>query len=62
MKNNIEEAFQKVEAEVLEGLKHGHYKCTITCETIKGNKRQLLIQSGKSYSFILKEEDINRYN
>lgn len=62
MRKDIDDALQKVTTEVLEGLKHGFFECSITCETIKGNDRRLLLKSGKSHSFVLKKEDIDRYN
>ena len=45
---------------VLEGLRHGHFRCAITSDIGKNNKRDLVIEAGKSHKFTIPEDDLPR--
>ena len=45
---------------VLEGLRHGHFRCAITSVIGKNNKRDLVIEAGKSHKFTIPEDDLPR--
>ena len=51
-------ALQKLEQLVLDGLRHGYFDCTVSIETINGKKRRLLIKAGRSYNFIITQEEL----
>lgn len=57
--SQLEEALKKLIQETREGLKHGFFKYSINCEIIKEKKRRLQIEAGKSYLFIIPENEIN---
>ena len=57
-KGELNEAFQKVRDEVLNGLRHGFFECTIKGEILKNQKRQVTIQAGKSHRFIVGEDEL----
>ena len=53
-----ERALRKLETEVREGLEHGFFDLSITCEVIKDGKRRLTIRAGKSYQFVIPEQEL----
>ena len=36
---------------VLDGLRHGHFRCAISSVIGKGNRREIVIEAGKSHKF-----------
>jgi len=52
-----ERAFQRLEQLIFDGLRHGFFDCTVSIETIKEHKRRLLIKAGRSYSFVIPQEE-----
>lgn len=46
-------------AEVREGLKHGFFKCELTCELISGRKRSVTINAGKSHRYTIPAEELD---
>ena len=45
------EAFERLDQVVLDGLRHGHFRCAISSCIGKGNRRELVIEAGKSHKF-----------
>ena len=45
---------------VLDGLRHGHFRCMISGGIGKGNRRELVIEAGKSHKFTIPEEELPR--
>jgi hypothetical protein len=56
----ISEALAHIEKVVLDGLKHGFFDCSISCDVGTGAKRHLLVRAGKSHKFVIPEEDLPR--
>jgi len=56
----IAEALAHIKCIVVEGLRHGFFDCSITCEIGNGGKRQLVIRAGKSHKFFIPEDDLPR--
>jgi hypothetical protein len=56
----IREALDRLEGLVLDGLQHGFFDFTITCEIVSGAKRQLVIRAGKSHKFTIPESEVPR--
>lgn len=54
----MERALRRLESEVREGLVHGFFDFSITCEVIKDGKRRLTIKAGKSYQFVIPEQEL----
>ena len=54
------EALDRLEGLVLDGLRHGFFDYSITCEIGNGGKRKLLIRAGKSHRFTIPEEELPR--
>jgi hypothetical protein len=54
------EALDRLGQVVLDGLRHGHFRCSISSCTGKGNRRELVIESGKSHKFNIPEEELPR--
>jgi len=53
-------ALDRIIEVVLDGLKHGHFRCAITSSIGKNNKRDFMIEAGKSHKFTIPEEDLPR--
>ena len=45
---------------VLDGLRHGHFRCAISSAIGKGNRREIVIEAGKSHKFTVPEEELPR--
>ncbi len=56
----LREAFEQIGEVVLDGLRHGHFRCSITSGIGKGNRRDLVIEAGKSHKFTIPEEELPR--
>lgn len=54
----IREALARLEQVVLDGLLHGHFRCTISSTIAKGNRRELVIEAGKSHKFTIPEDEL----
>jgi hypothetical protein len=54
------EAFDRLHQIIIEGLRHGHFRCVISSEIGKGSRRELIIESGKSHKFTIPEEELPR--
>lgn len=56
----LADALAHLETVVVEGLRHGFFEYTITCEIGNGKKRRLVIRAGKAHKFTIPEEDLPR--
>ena len=54
------EAFDRLVQVVVDGLRHGHFRCVISSGIGKGNRRELVIEAGKSHKFNIPEEELPR--
>jgi hypothetical protein len=54
------EALDRIGKIVLDGLRHGHFQCTISAEIGKGGRRELLIAAGKSHKHTIPEDELPR--
>jgi hypothetical protein len=59
-RRQLHEALAHLERLVLDGLKHGFFKCSIICEVSNGGKRDLVICAGKSHKFTIPESELPR--
>jgi hypothetical protein len=60
--HELQRAFQKLESEIRDGLGHGFFELSVSCEVIKDGKRRLNIKAGKSFHFIVSEEEVRALN
>ncbi|MBT3360104.1 MAG: hypothetical protein HN403_10815 [Rhodospirillales bacterium] len=54
------EAINRIVNVVVDGLRHGHFRCAISSAIGKNNKRDLVIEAGKSHKFTIPEDDLSR--
>jgi hypothetical protein len=52
--------FDLIEALLVEGIKHGHFDYSMTCETGSNGRRLLIVKAGKSHKFSIMEPDVPR--
>ena len=57
-RENFEKFIQKLTAEIQEGLRHGFFEYRLTSEIIKDGKRQLILEAGKKYKFIICADEV----
>ena len=57
-RGQVREALDCLEGLVLDGLKHGFFDYSITCEIGKGGKRCLVIRAGKSHKFTIPADEV----
>lgn len=56
----LREALDRITQIVLDGLRHGHFRCVISSGIVKGSRRELVIEAGKSYKFTIPEDELPR--
>lgn len=56
----LREALDEIGKIVLDGLSHGHFRATVSSAVGKGNRRELVIEAGKSHKFTIPEDDLPR--
>ena len=54
----LTEALQKLQELTCRGLCHGFFEYGVSCEIIKGGKRQLTIKAGISHKFTIPEGEL----
>ena len=54
----VRSALDLIERLLVEGIKHGHFDYSITCETGTHGRRQLIVKAGKSHMFSIIEPDV----
>jgi hypothetical protein len=54
----LREALDRIAQIVLDGLRHGHFRCAISSVIGKGNRRDLVIEEGKSHKFTIPEDEV----
>jgi hypothetical protein len=55
----LRDMFKCLHEIIVDGLQHGFFDYSITCEMTGKRKRHLVIKAGKSYKFIISDEDLN---
>lgn len=53
-------AIAKIEAEVREGVSHGHFDLSISCKIANSGKRELVVKAGKNHRFLIPEGELKQ--
>ena len=56
----LDRALDHVRVQLIDGLRHGFFKFTITCELVKDRKRRLVVTTGKSDQFTIPANEVER--
>jgi hypothetical protein len=56
----LTKAIVKIEAEVRDGVTHGHFDLAISCKIGNGGKRELVVKAGKNHRFLIPEEELQQ--
>jgi len=56
----LESALARLMAEIHKGLWHGHFKLGITCEVVNAGRRSLVVESGRTYRFLIAEAELQK--
>ena len=56
----LNRALDHVRDQLIDGLRHGFFTFTITCELVKDRKRRLVVTTGKSAQFTIPANEVER--
>ena len=56
----LRDALDHIEMLIVDGLRHGFFDCSITCQIGSCGKRQVVIRGGKSRKFTIPEDELPR--
>ena len=56
----LREALDRISQIVVDGLRHGHFRCSISSGIGKNCRRDLVIEAGKSHKFTIPQEELPR--
>jgi hypothetical protein len=56
----IDRALSRVLAEIHDGLRHGFFEFTLTCEIVNQERRRFTLRAGKSHQFVIPKEECER--
>jgi hypothetical protein len=54
----LAKAIAKIEAEVREGVTHGHFDLAISCKIGNSGKRELVVKAGKNHRYLIPEDEL----
>ena len=57
--NELDAAMAQVLGELREGLIHGFFDYSMSCEIVRGGKRRFTLRAGKSHRFVIPEEALD---
>lgn len=60
VRGQVREVLERLDGLIIDGLQHGFFDYSITCEIGNGGKRHLVIRAGKSHKFTIPEEELPR--
>jgi len=58
--DRLDVALQRVLAEIHAGLRHGYFEFSLTCEVVGHGRRRLILHAGKTYQFLIPEDECVR--
>jgi hypothetical protein len=56
----VQSALDLLELLLVEGLKHGHFDYSVSCELGNNGRRLLIVKAGKSHRFTIEGIDVPR--
>lgn len=56
----LAKALERIEAEVVDGLRHGHSELIIQCRTVSESRRELLVKAGKKHRFLIAKDEFQK--
>ncbi len=56
----VRSALDLVEGLLIEGIRHGHFDYSVTCETGTNGRRLLIVKAGKSHKFAIEKTELPR--
>ena len=56
----VRSALDLIASLLVEGLKHGHFDYSLTCELGTNGRRLLIVKAGKSHKFTIEGPDVPR--
>lgn len=54
----LQAAWDQLWSELVSGLRHGHFSMTLRCQTSGGGVRDLILEAGKHYRFLIEKNEL----
>ncbi len=54
----LDEVLERISSETTAGVRHGFFEFTVSGEMVKAHKCRVMVKSGKSYQFIIDENEL----
>jgi hypothetical protein len=54
----MREVLDQIDTLIVDGVRHGFFEYSITCEIVSTGKRELVIRAGKSHKFTIPEAEV----
>ena len=51
--STADRALHRIVAEIVDGLRHGYFEYSLTCEVIGQGRRRLILHAGKNFQFVI---------
>ena len=58
--DQVNDALKHLRRLVVDGLRHGFFEYTVSCEMKRKGDRHLVIHAGKNHKFIISKDDLTR--
>lgn len=52
----LDRALRRIVAEIRDGVRHGYFECTVTCEVIGQERHRVTLKAGRSFQFVISKE------
>jgi hypothetical protein len=56
---NLDKFMATLKQELLAGIRHGFFECSINSEIIKCSKRRVILKAGKMHLFVIEQKEID---
>ena len=56
--SELSEALQLISRLIVDGVSHGHFEISVTCETAKMGRRLMIVRAGKNHKFSIEKSEI----
>lgn len=54
----LQKALRQMETMMISGVSHGYFRCTVTIQVGKGNRREVIIEAGLSHKFTIPMDEL----
>lgn len=56
---DLEHMMKYVARDIMSGMRHGFYECSLTCEMMEGKKRRIRFKAGYIQQFVIQPQELD---